>query len=231
MRFEEPGNEPTSGTEVREGERPQELANLTRRLEQAEADARAAQHRARLLKVQIRDERRRQRSSRSVMSSGSLGPTVGVGILAGIGAGTSFALFIMVIDAILGNGFLDWLRQSAAIALGRSVVLGSSPLSVVIVGLIVHVSLAAAYGAVFAVAARYIAFLRRELIVATTIFGLGIWVLNFYVISPWLFPWFDDSPDIVQFIAHTIFYGMPLGAILLEFTPSGGILASNRARI
>jgi hypothetical protein len=105
----------------------------------------------------------------------------------------------------------------------------SSP-SVLIVGLIVHLSLAAIYGAIFAVAARYIAFLRRDLLIATTVFGLGIWVFNFYVFSPWLFPWFDDSPDIVQFVAHTVFYGMPLGFILLEFTPSGGILASNRAR-
>ena len=163
------------------------------------------------------------------MTSGSLGRTLGAGILAGVGAGITFALFVMVMDAGLGNGFLDWLRQSASIALGRSVLPARSTLSVVIVGLFVHLSLAALYGAIFAVAARYVTFLQRELLIATMVFGLGIWILNFYVFSPLLFPWFDDSPDIVQFIAHTVFYGMPLGLILLEFTPSGGILASHRA--
>lgn len=205
-----------------------DLADLTRQLEGAEADVRAAQHRARVLRIQIQEQRRRR--SRNVMSSGSLSQTIGVGILAGVGAGLTLALFVMVMDAIVGNGFLDWLRQSAAIVLGESAVAVSSPLTVLILGLIVHLSLAALYGAIFAVAARYITFLRRDLLIATTVFGLGIWILNFYVFSPWLFPWFDDSPDIVQFIAHTVFYGMPLGVILLEFTPSEGILRINRAR-
>jgi hypothetical protein len=218
------------GVSVPQVAEPADLVDLVRQLQDAEAEARAAQHRARLLRMRIQAEERRLRRSQSVMSSGSLGRTIGVGILAGIGAGFTFALFVMAMDAIIGNGLLDWLRQSAAIALGRSVMPASSTLSVVIVGLIVHVSLAALYGAIFAVAARYITFLQRELMIATMVFGLGIWVLNFYVFSPLLFPWFDDSPDIVQFIAHTVFYGMPLGLILLEFTPGGGILASNRAR-
>jgi hypothetical protein len=231
MKVDEPRIElAESRTETREGE-TLDLAHLTHQLEEADAQARAAQDRSRVLRKQIQTEQRRRRRSNSVMSSGSLGRTVSVGILAGVGAGITFALFMMVMDAILGNGFVDWLRQSAAIALGDSVVSARSQLSILVVGLIVHVSLAALYGAVFAVAARYVAFLRRDLIIATTIFGLGIWILNFYVFSPWPFPWFDDSPDIVQFIAHAVFYGMPLGAILLEFTPSGGLLASNRARL
>jgi hypothetical protein len=210
--------------------RPLDLADLTGQLEEAVAEARAAHHRARLLRMQIQEEKRRLRRSASAMSSGSLGQALRAGVLAGVGAGISLALFVMVMDAILGKGFLDWLRQSAAIALGNSVLMASSPVDVLVVGLILHLSLAALYGAIFAVAARYITFLRHDLLIATTLFGLGIWVLNFYVFSPWLFPWFDDTPDVVQFAAHTIFYGMPLGAILLEFTPSGGILASNRAR-
>lgn len=229
MKVEEPKIAlPVSEAETRESE-PLDLAELTRRLAEAEVEARAAQHRARLLRMRIQGEERRLRRSKSVMTSGSLGRTLSVGILSGVGAGITFALFMMVMDAVLGNGFLDWLRQSAAIALGSSVVPARPQLSVLIVGLIVHMSLAALYGAIFAVAARYITFLRRDLIVATTIFGLGIWILNFYIFSPWLFPWFDDSPDIVQFISHTVFYGMPLGAILLEFTPTGGILRSNQA--
>lgn len=164
------------------------------------------------------------------MSWGSLGHTLSLGILGGAGAGIFFLLFNMVIGEVLGLGFLDPLRQIAAIALGSSVLPARSSLFVpLIVGLAVHASLSALYGATFAVAARYITILRRDLMVATTVFGLGIWIINYYVFTPWLFPWFDSSPDIAQFIAHTVFYGMPLGIILLEFTPSGGILASNWA--
>jgi len=218
-----------SEAETRERQ-PPDLAGLTRQLGEAEAEARAAQRRARLLRMQIQNEERRLRRSTIVMSSGTLRQTLGVGVLAGLGAGITLALFVMVMDAILGDSFLDWLRYSAAIALGSSALPERSPLTVLIIGLILHLSLASLYGATFAVAARYITFLRRNLLIATTLFGLGIWLLNFYVFSPWLFPWFQDSPNLVQFMAHTIFYGMPLGVILLEFTPSGGILASNRAR-
>jgi hypothetical protein len=217
-------------TETAVRQQPLNLTDLTRHLEDAEAEARTARQRARLLRMRVQDEKRRLRRSNSVMSSGSLGRTLSVGVLAGVGAGISLALFVMVMNAILGDGFLDWLRYSAAIALGRSVLSDSAPLTVLVIGLILHLSLAGLYGATFAVAARYISFLRRDLLVATTLFGLGIWVLNFYVFSPWLFPWFDDSHYLVQFVAHTVFYGMPLGVILLEFTPSGGILASNRVR-
>jgi hypothetical protein len=218
-----------SETETRDRQ-PLGLAGLTRQLREAEAEARAAQRRARLLRMQIQSEERRLRRSTIVVSSGSLIQTIGVGLLAGIGAGITLAVFVMVMDAILGDSFLDWLRYSAAIALGSGALPDRSPLTVLIIGLIVHLSLAALYGAIFAVAARYITLIRRDLLIATTLFGLAIWLLNFYVFSPWLFPWFKDSPVLVQFIAHTVFYGMPLGVILLEFTPSGGILTSNRAR-
>jgi hypothetical protein len=165
------------------------------------------------------------------MSSASLGHTLGLGFLGGVGAGIFFLLFNLIMSSILGLGFLGPLRQIAAIAMGAGVLPATSSLvGPVIVGLLVHVSLSGLYGATFAVAARYIAILRRDMMVATTVFGLGIWVVNYYVFTPWLFPWFDDSPDIVQFIAHTVFYGVPLGIILLEFTPSGGILANNWAR-
>lgn len=205
------------------------LADLNRRLEEAEADGRALQQRIRLLRTQIRDEERRLGLSKRFISSGGLVRTLGVGILAGNGAGIFFLLFNLTMSAALGRGFLDPLRLTAAIAVGKSVLPLSSPLyDALLVGLIVHVALSGFYGALFAVAARYITRLRQNLMFATTAFGLGIWIVNFFIFSPLLFPWFSrGSPDIVEFIAHTIFFGMPLGAILLEFTPSGGILSSN----
>lgn len=221
--------EPRSGPPlVRRESRELELVDVTdlnRRLEEAMAEVRAAQNRVRLLRAELR-----LRSAKNVIAVGGLGQTIGVGAIAGIGAGLIFALFHMIMSQILGTGFLDPLRLIAAIALGPSVLPQNSPLFLpLIVGLLVHVSLAALYGAIFAVSARYIRILRRDLITATTLFGLGIWLVNFYFFSPLLFPWFGHTLDIVQFISHTLFYGMPLGAILLEFTPSGGLLTGNRS--
>jgi hypothetical protein len=153
---------------------------------------------------------------------GSLGRTLEVGILAGVGAGLVFALFETTMAAIAGIGFFEPFRLIAAIALGPSVLPESTPLyTVLIAGTLVHVSLSALYGTIFAVAARYIRILRLDLIIATTAFGLAIWIINFYFFSPLLFPWFQSNIISVQFIAHTVFFGMTLGAILLELMPSG----------
>lgn len=228
MSAEEPTTVPPTETENRERAMVG-LAELDRQLEDAEAEGRALQERVRRLRTQIRNEERRLGLSKGLRSSGSLGRTLTFGILAGNGAGVFFLLFNLIMSAVLGNGFLDPLRLTAAIAVGRSVLPLSSPLyGPVIVGLIVHVLLSGFYGAVFAVAARYVEILRQNLMFATTAFGLAIWIVNFFIFSPLFFPWFNrGSPDIVVFIAHTLFFGMPLGAILLEFTPTGGILASN----
>ncbi|MBO0837923.1 MAG: hypothetical protein J2P28_20740 [Actinobacteria bacterium] len=241
MRVDEPESELSlKETEIERG--PLDLADLTRQLQEALAEARAALHRAqmlqvegraaqeraRLLRAQIQTEQRRRRKTKIAMSSGGLGRTLGAGIVAGVAAGVTMALFVMAMNVVYGDSFLDWLHYSAGIALGRSALPDSAPLFVVSVGLVVHLSLSALYGAIFSVAARYIKIVRRDLIVATAVFGLGLWIVNFYVFSPLLFPWFNDSPFIVQFIAHTIFYGIPLGVILLEFTPSGGVLGLSR---
>jgi hypothetical protein len=153
----------------------------------------------------------------------SLGRTLEVGIVAGVGAGLVFALFETTMAAIAGIGFFEPFRLIAAIALGPSVLPDSTPLyTVLIAGTLVHVSLSALYGTIFAVSARYIRILRLDLIIATTAFGLAIWIINFYFFSPLLFPWFQSNVISVQFIAHTAVFGMTLGAILLQLMPPSG---------
>jgi hypothetical protein len=161
----------------------------------------------------------------------SLGRTLEVGIVAGVGAGLVFALFETTMAAITGIGFFEPFRLIAAIALGPSVLPESTPLyTVLIAGTLVHVSLSALYGTIFAVAARYIRILRLDLIIATTAFGLAIWIINFYFFSPLLFPWFQSNVISVQFIAHTAVFGMTLGAILLQLMPPSGRHLSEQPR-
>lgn len=46
--------------------------------------------------------------------------------------------------------------------------------------------------------------------------GLALWIVNFYVIAPLFgWTWFPNGTNpVVQFIAHTVFYGTVLGLIL-----------------
>lgn len=159
--------------------------------------------------------------STSVKPQTGLGRTILIGLISGVVAGIVFVVFEMIVAAIMGNGLFAPLRMIGAIALGQSVLMASSPLLVpVIVGAVVHMMLSAIYGMVFAAAAHYITMLRRNtasLLTATTVFGLALWVVNFHVFSPLLFPWFGASPPTVGVIAHTFSYGTMLGVLLLVF--------------
>jgi hypothetical protein len=89
--------------------------------------------------------------------------------------------------------------------------------TVVPVAMVVHFVLSAIYGAVFGAIASVIGVLRRSrglLVVAASVFGLVLWLVNFYVVAPVLFPWFLMANPVVQFFAHTFFYGTALGLLL-----------------
>ncbi len=43
---------------------------------------------------------------------------------------------------------------------------------------------------------------------------LLLWLVNFYVVAPVLFPWFLMANPVVQFLAHTFFFGTVLGLSL-----------------
>lgn len=89
--------------------------------------------------------------------------------------------------------------------------------AVIPLGLIVHFILAAIYGVVFGAVVSFLGPLRSSrgvLVVAASIYGFLLWILNFYVIAPVLFPWFTQANPLVQFIAHTFFFGTALGLVL-----------------
>ncbi|MBI2261146.1 MAG: hypothetical protein HYU62_05720 [Caulobacterales bacterium] len=138
------------------------------------------------------------------------------GVVAGVAAGVVFAAFEMVMSAIMMGLPAFWmpLRMIGAIALGPPALeSGYSLVAAGVAGLAVHVALAAIYGAVFAAVAGG---LRSgpTMIGAASAYGFALWLLNFYVIAPAAFPWFGDANPMVQFIAHTVFFGSVLGFAL-----------------
>jgi hypothetical protein len=145
------------------------------------------------------------------------------GLIGGIIAGIVFAAFEMIAAAILDGPdmFFMPLRMIGGIALGEQALDPAySLVTAGVAGLVVHLVLSAVYGIGVAGVARYVPALASSaaiLIAWASIAGLALWLVNFYVIAPitgW--NWFPDGTNaVVQFIAHTFFYGTVLGIYLV----------------
>lgn len=138
------------------------------------------------------------------------------GLLIGIVAGIVFATFEMIVAALMGMGFFAPLRMISAIVLGEQALDPSYSLgAATIVGLIVHMILSAIYGLIYGLAVSAWSLLRQGawLVLVGSLYGLLLWLVNFYVIAPIAFPWFGMADPVVQFIAHA-FFGTAVGLLL-----------------
>ena len=143
------------------------------------------------------------------------------GLVGSIIAGIVFAMFEMIVAAIMGDGFFAPLMMIGAIVLGQGALPMPEPTiglsTIVPVGIVVHMVLSMIYGAVFGAVASAVDFLRDNrwvLIGVATVFGFALWIFNFYVVAPIAFPWFAMANPVVQFFAHTFFFGTVLGFVL-----------------
>lgn len=147
------------------------------------------------------------------------------GIIGGVIAGIVFAMFEMVMAVVqMGSeAFFMPLRMIGGIALGERAL---DPATSLVVaggaGIAVHMMMSVLYGATIAMVAAVVAQLRTRtawLVLWTSVAGLALWMVNFYVIAPiagWR--WFPDATDpAVQFIAHTFVFGSLLGVYLDRF--------------
>lgn len=83
------------------------------------------------------------------------------------------------------------------------------------VGLIVHLTLSAAFGATFAVAAAFVRG-RGMVIAAGAVFGLLLYVVNFKALGRLFFEWFQEGPNqTFEVIAH-LGYGLLLTPFMLD---------------
>ncbi len=145
------------------------------------------------------------------------------GAIGGLLAGILFALFEMVMATVQmgGEAFFMPLRMIGGIALGSQALEPSSTslLEAGGAGIIVHMVLSVIFGASVAAVAGLVAPIRSSavaLVVWTSLAGLALWLVNFYVIAPiggWR--WFPEATDpLIQFIAHTFVFGSLLGLYL-----------------
>jgi hypothetical protein len=135
------------------------------------------------------------------------------GAIGGIVAGIIFATFEMIASAAMmgPNAFFMPLRMIGAIVLGPAALEPTYTLwSAGLAGVVVHMMLAVIYGGIFALVFGGLRSVWADIGVGAA-FGFALWLLNFYVIAPMAFPWFLEANPMVQFIAHTFFFGAVLG--------------------
>jgi hypothetical protein len=137
------------------------------------------------------------------------------GVLAGLGAGGVFIVAEMIINAVLGKPFFGPLRLIGSIVLGPQALDPSYPFrSAIISGLIVHLVLSIVFSFVFLflVITAKLSRGTSELMLLGFAYGVILWIVNFYLIAPKAFPQFANvTPFWNGFLAHSVFYGIPLG--------------------
>jgi hypothetical protein len=147
------------------------------------------------------------------------------GAVAGVVAGIVFAAFEMLASAFTAGAvaFFMPLRMIGAIALGPEALdPGYSLLTAGFAGVVVHIVLAVIYGLIFG---AFATMLRGPgaFIGLGSLFGFALWLINFYVIAPSAFPRFLEASPVVQFLAHTFFFGSVLGLWLWKSHERSGL--------
>lgn len=141
------------------------------------------------------------------------------GITGGLVAGAVFLAFEMLYALIAAGKLFGPLAMMASIPMQTpppQIAMGSA----IVVGLITHAVLSAGFGVVVTYIIGSVGQLHSStatLLVATSVFGLVLWLLNFYVLSRVLgTPWFATQTSALWqgLIAHTFFFGTVLGGYL-----------------
>jgi hypothetical protein len=141
--------------------------------------------------------------------------SIRVGVVWGLVVGLFFAILEMIGAAAMGQSALAPWRAFASVVLGRQA-LTTAPLGTAfIVGVIAHFALSAIYGVAYALLSGALPKPTRQSFgqqaAVGLVFGVVLYVLNFHVIAPALYPWFREANQAWQFVLHTIFFGLPLG--------------------
>ena len=142
------------------------------------------------------------------------------GAIGGAIAGVVFAIFEMIMAALLKDAFFGPLRMISGIALGKQALMPDySLITAVLVGIVIHMLISMILGVVFALLAAYVPALAGTtalLVAAAAVYGLILWLVNFYAIAPLAgWNWFPNMTNpAVQFFAHTLFFGAVLGLYL-----------------
>lgn len=111
------------------------------------------------------------------------------GLIAGLIAG---AIELVVLAGLMiGQGLSIWMpvRMTAAIVMGSGVLAPADTFNAgaTVAALIIHFGLSAIYGVVIAFLIRNLD--RMPALAVGVAFGIAVWLVNYFVLAPSLFPW------------------------------------------
>lgn len=155
------------------------------------------------------------------------------GIAGGLIAGILFAMGEMILNVFMGKPFLGPLKLISSIVLGKQALTPTYPLaSAVIVGLIVHMGMSMIFGLIFIFllsAVRQVQASTGRLLVYGSLFGFALWVVNFLILAPVLFPQFTQVNQFWNgFFAHTFFFGTAIGGYVASTKPKQVVVEAPR---
>jgi hypothetical protein len=147
---------------------------------------------------------------------------VRAGVISGVVAGIAFAMFEMIMAAVLNgsDAFFMPLRMIGAIGVGMSALdPTSSLLTAGGAGLLIHMVLSMMYGVMVAGVISLVPLPSRStasVLAVSSIAGFALWIVNFFVLAGIFgWNWFPDTQNVaVQLIAHTFMFGTVLGVML-----------------
>ena len=153
--------------------------------------------------------------------------TTAEGALSGVGAGAIFGLAQTVAAVAMGSSaILPW-RLFSSVVLGSGALVETAPAVALVVGVLVHLILSAAFGALYGYLLERLPVERRENLTTQAMWGMGfafvLWLVNFQLIARVLYPWFLETHQGLQFLLHAAFFGLPLGLLFAA--------AERRARV
>jgi len=117
------------------------------------------------------------------------------------------ALEVLMVPLIQGGSPWAPLHMIGAIALGSNAMTSPDTFDLGIIGtaVVVHMALAILYGVILAF---IIARLDMGMAIAVgAIYGLALYIVNFYVFTKW-FPWFADARDWISIFTHLVQGGL-----------------------
>jgi len=137
------------------------------------------------------------------------------GLLAGLVAGV--VELIVLIGLAVGEAVPIWVpvRMTAAIVMGPAALTPSDTFDAraTILAFILHFGLSLAYGVIIAALIRNLE--RMPALAVGVAFGIGVWLVNYFVLAPSFFPWLIASRGAVQTpFVHAIFGVAAVGAYL-----------------
>lgn len=143
------------------------------------------------------------------------------GIIGGIAGGITLIVSETLMFWLQGLPIFAPARAIAAIALGEAAVIPDFPIERILMAfLFVHTGLSIFWGLVFAFlvsSVRSVGANFGTILLTGLIFGLFVWLFDYYLIAPMFFPWFLMINPLVPFIAHTFFFGATLAIYFIGF--------------